>query len=76
MNYTSDFFLYKGDEGDFKYLKSKEDMNTPKDEMITEALHCMIEQRKHEIWEVLPVKTFQKKNVDAKYRWIPCTVPL
>ena len=28
-------------------------MNTPKDEMITEALHCMIEQRKHEIWEVL-----------------------
>ena len=32
MNYTSDFFLYKGDEGDFKYLKSEEDMNTPKDE--------------------------------------------
>ena len=50
MNYTSDFFLYKGDEGDFKYLKSKEDMNTPKDEMITEAIHCMVEQRKHEIW--------------------------
>lgn len=24
--------LYKGDEGDFKYLKSEEDMNTPKDE--------------------------------------------
>ena len=52
MNYTSDFFLYKGDEGDFKYLKSEEDMNTPKDEMITEAIHCMVEQRKHEIWEV------------------------
>lgn len=44
MNYTSDFFLYKGDEGDFKYLKSEEDMNTPKDEMITEAIHCMVEQ--------------------------------
>ena len=28
-------------------------MNTPKDEMITEAIHCMVEQRKHEIWEVL-----------------------
>ena len=53
MNYTSDFFLYKGDEGDFKYLKSEEDMNTPKDEMITEAIHCMVEQRKHEIWEML-----------------------
>ena len=37
MNYTSDFFLYKGDEGDFKYLKSEEDMNTPSEKMLKEA---------------------------------------
>jgi len=68
MNYTSDFFLYKGDEGDFKYLKSEEDMNTPKDEMITEAIHCMVEQRKHEIWEVLyPLSIKYGFTLDSDY---------
>ena len=56
MNYTSDFFLYKGDEGDFKYLKSEEDMNTPKDEMITEAIHCMVEQETRDMGSALPIK--------------------
>ena len=74
MNYTSDFFLYKGDEGDFKYLKSEEDMNTPKDEMITEAIHSTPTMPASS-WN-LPVKTFRKKNADVNYRLIPCTVPL
>ena len=76
MNYTSDFFLYKGDEGDFKYLKSKEDMNTPKDEMITEAIHCMIEQRKHEIWEVLyPLSIKYGFTLDSDYASIKLEPP-
>ena len=76
MNYTSDFFLYKGDEGDFKYLKSEEDMNTPKDEMITEALHCMIEQRKHEIWEVLyPLSIKYGFTLDSDYASIKLEPP-
>ena len=76
MNYTSDFFLYKGDEGDFKYLKSEEDMNTPKDEMITEAIHCMVEQRKHEIWEVLyPLSIKYGFTLDSDYASIKLELP-
>ena len=35
-----------------KYLKPEEDLNTPKDEMMAEAIHCMVEQREYEIWKV------------------------
>ena len=43
-------------------------MNTPKDEMITAAIHCMVEQRKHEIWEVLyPLSIKYGFTLDSVY---------
>ena len=51
-------------------------MNTPKDEMITEALHCMIEQRKHEIWEVLyPLSIKYGFTLDSDYASIKLEPP-
>ena len=51
-------------------------MNTPKDEMITEAIHCMVEQRKHEIWEVLyPLSIKYGFTLDSDYASIKLEPP-
>lgn len=51
-------------------------MNTPKDEMITEAIHCMVEQRKHEIWEMLyPLSIKYGFTLDSDYASIKLEPP-
>ena len=51
-------------------------MNTPKDEMITEAIRCMTEQRKHEIWEVLyPLSIKYGFTLDSDYASIKLEPP-
>ena len=51
-------------------------MNTPKDEMITAAIHCMVEQRKHEIWEVLyPLSIKYGFTLDSDYASIKLEPP-
>lgn len=51
-------------------------MKTPKDEMITEAIRCMTEQRKHEIWEVLyPLSIKYGFTLDSDYASIKLEPP-